>query len=56
MRIVTLEDHMVVAVWVDRWLILDNRTLVLAPEYQTPYTPLYVLDLHGVRGYSVPVS
>lgn len=50
------EDHMVVAVWVDRWLILDNRTLVMAPDNQTPYTPLYALDLHGVRGYSVPVS
>ncbi len=51
-----LEDHMVVAVWVDRWLILDNRTLIMVPDNQTRYTPLYVLDLQGVRGYSVPVS
>jgi len=51
-----LEDHMVVAVWADRWLILDNRTMVMAPDNQTRYTPLYVLDLHGLRGYSVPVS
>jgi predicted transglutaminase-like cysteine proteinase len=50
------EDHIVVAVWVDRWLILDNVTLIMAPDNQTRYTPLYVLDLHGVRGYSVPVS
>jgi predicted transglutaminase-like cysteine proteinase len=50
------EDHMVVAVWADRCLILDNRTMVMAPDNQTRYTPLYVLDLHGLGGYSVPVS
>jgi predicted transglutaminase-like cysteine proteinase len=50
------EDHLVVAVWMDRWLILDNRTLVMAPDNQTRYRPLFVLDLHGVRSYSVPVS
>ncbi len=49
-------DHLVVAAWVDRWLILDNRTLIMVPDNQTRYTPLYVLDLQGVRGYSVPVS
>lgn len=50
------EDHLVVAVWVDRWLILDNRTLIMVPDNQTRYRPLFVLDLHGVRGYSAPVS
>jgi hypothetical protein len=48
---------MVVAVWVvDSWLILDNRTMVMAPDNQTRYTPLYVFDLHGLRGYSVVLS
>ncbi len=51
-----IEDHIVVAVWVDRWLILDNVTLIMVPDDQTRFTPLYVLDLQGVRGYSVPVS
>jgi hypothetical protein len=46
----------VVAVWIDRWLILDNRTLIMVPDDQTRYRPLYVLDLQGVRGYPVPVS
>ncbi len=50
------EDHLVAAVWVDRWLILDNRTLIMVPDNQTRYRPLFVLDLHGVRGYSAPVS
>ena len=45
-----------VAVWIDRWLILDNRTLIMVPDDQTRYRPLYVLDLQGVRGYPVPVS
>ena len=38
----------VVAVWIDRWLILDNRTLIMVPDDQTRYRPLYVLDLQGV--------
>ncbi len=45
-----------VAVWVDRWLILDNGTLIMVPDNQTRYTPLFVLDLHGIRRYSVPLS
>jgi predicted transglutaminase-like cysteine proteinase len=51
-----IEDHIVVAVWLNRWLILDNATLIMMPDEQSRYSPLYVLDLHGVRGYPVPVS
>ena len=41
-----------VAVWIDRWLILDNRTLIMVPDDQTRYRPLYVQICRG----SVPVS
>lgn len=51
-----VEDHIVVAVWVDRWLILDNATLIMVSDDQSRYKPLYVLDLHGVRSYAAPVS
>jgi predicted transglutaminase-like cysteine proteinase len=46
-----IEDHMVVAVYQDeRWLILDNLTLALVQDTdESEYTPLFVLDNHGVR-------
>jgi predicted transglutaminase-like cysteine proteinase len=46
-----VEDHMVVAVFQeDRWLILDDLTLALVPDTdESQYTPLFVLDNHGVR-------
>jgi predicted transglutaminase-like cysteine proteinase len=46
-----IEDHMVVAVYQDdRWLILDNLTLALVQDTdESEYTPLFVLDDHGVR-------
>ena len=46
-----VEDHMVVAVYQGgRWLILDNLTLALVQDTdEAEYTPLYVLDDHGVR-------
>src|ERR1700733_14787872 len=46
-----VEDHMVVVVYQDdRWLILDNLTLALVQDTEeSEYTPLYVLDDHGVR-------
>ena len=46
-----VEDHMVVAVYQDdRWLILDNLTLVIVPDTdESRYAPLFVLDDHGVR-------
>ena len=46
-----VEDHMVVAVYQnDRWLILDDLTLALVQDTdESEYTPLYVLDDHGVR-------
>ena len=46
-----VEDHMVVAVYQDdRWLILDDLTLALVQDTdEFEYTPLYVLDDHGVR-------
>jgi predicted transglutaminase-like cysteine proteinase len=45
------EDHMVVAVYEDdQWLILDNLTLALVEDTdESKYTPLFVLDDHGVR-------
>ncbi len=47
------EDHMVVAIYFEgRWLILDNDTLMMVEDrQQTRYTPLFVLDHHGVREY-----
>jgi predicted transglutaminase-like cysteine proteinase len=46
-----IEDHMVVAVYQDgRWLILDNLTMALVPDTdESEYTPLFILDDHGVR-------
>jgi predicted transglutaminase-like cysteine proteinase len=46
-----VEDHMVVSVYQDgRWLILDNLTLALVQDTDaSEYTPLFVLDDHGVR-------
>jgi len=47
-----VENHMVTAAWNDgTWLILDNGTLVLLPDIETRYTPLFVLDDDGVRRY-----
>jgi len=46
-----VEDHMVVAVYQDgRWLVLDDSTLTLVLDSDaSEYTPLFVLDDHGVR-------
>jgi hypothetical protein len=46
-----VDDHMVVAVYQDnRWLILDDSTLALVQDTDaSEYTPLFVLDDHGVR-------
>jgi predicted transglutaminase-like cysteine proteinase len=46
-----VEDHMVIAVYQDdRWLILDDLTLALVQDTdESEYTPLFVLDNHGVR-------
>jgi len=46
-----VEDHMVVAIYQDdRWLILDDLTLALVQDTdESEYTPLFVLDNHGVR-------
>jgi predicted transglutaminase-like cysteine proteinase len=30
-----IEDHIVVAVWLNRWLILDNATLIMMPDEQS---------------------
>jgi predicted transglutaminase-like cysteine proteinase len=45
--------HAVVTVrYGDRWLILDNRTLVLVDSaYARHYNPLFVLDHRGVRAF-----
>jgi predicted transglutaminase-like cysteine proteinase len=50
-----VEDHMVVAVHQDdRWLILDDLTLALVPDAdESQYTPLFVLDNHGVRQFQI---
>jgi len=46
-------NHMVVAaLWQNRWLILDNLTLVLVPDTLSDYVPLLVLDDEGVRSYA----
>ena len=46
-------NHMVVAVlWQNRWLILDNLTLMLVPDTLSDYVPLLVLDEKGVRSYA----
>jgi predicted transglutaminase-like cysteine proteinase len=46
-------NHMVVAVlWQNRWLILDNLTLMLVPDSLSDYVPLLVLDEKGVRSYA----
>ena len=44
-------NHAVVAVrHEDEWLILDNRTLIMAnAEEASQYSPLLVLDHRGVR-------
>ena len=44
-------NHAVVAIrWDERWLILDNRTLIIANAEELPhYQPLLVLDQQGVR-------
>jgi len=50
-------NHMVVAtLWQNRWLILDNLTLVLVPDTLSDYVPLLVLDDKGVRSYAVPAT
>jgi predicted transglutaminase-like cysteine proteinase len=48
-----VENHMVVAVYQDdRWLLLDNLTLALVQDTDaSEYTPLFVLDDHGVRQF-----
>jgi predicted transglutaminase-like cysteine proteinase len=48
-----VDNHMVVAVYQDdRWLILDDLTLALVQNTdETQYTPLFVLDNHGVRQF-----
>jgi hypothetical protein len=48
------EDHMVVAVYDEgAWFILNNATMIVATDTEdaTHYTPLFVLDKAGVRGY-----
>jgi predicted transglutaminase-like cysteine proteinase len=44
------EDHAVLAVWLHgRWLILDNRTLVMLADNELEgYRPLFVIDSDGV--------
>ena len=48
-----VEDHMVVAVHQDdQWLILDDLTLALVQDTdESEYSPLFVLDDHGVRQF-----
>lgn len=48
-----VEDHAVVAVWVDQqWLILDNRTLTLVSDTDVVrVTPKFLLDDSGVRRF-----
>ena len=48
-----LETHLVVAARVAlRWLILDNRTLILADSTdRSAYQPLHVIDHSGVRDF-----
>ena len=47
------EDHAVLAVRLDgRWLVLDNRMLVMRPDDQlTNYRAIFVADDAGVRAY-----
>ena len=51
------EDHMIVAVYQnDRWLVLDEPTMLLLQDWQEQnYVPLFVLDDLGVRRYTAPV-
>ena len=50
-----VENHIVVAVYQDnRWLILDDSTMALARDTdESQYTPLFVLDNHGVRQFQI---
>jgi predicted transglutaminase-like cysteine proteinase len=51
------QQHAVAAVRYDgRWLILDNRTLVMARDLDVAaYTPLFVVDSEGVK-YVTPLA
>lgn len=49
------EDHTVVAARLDgKWLMLDNRRMVMLEDQQVPdyYHPVFLIDLHGVKRYS----
>jgi predicted transglutaminase-like cysteine proteinase len=49
--------HAVVEVrYKDKWLILDNRTLLIMNTEQTHYYPLLVLDHQGVRTFATEVA
>jgi predicted transglutaminase-like cysteine proteinase len=52
------EDHMLVSIYFNgNWLILDDGTMVMTTDRDVPqYTPLFILDSHGVRGYRGSVS
>ena len=40
-----------------RWIILDNRTMVLRDSGEEPdYVPLFEFDQHGVRRFVSPSS
>jgi predicted transglutaminase-like cysteine proteinase len=49
------EDHAVVATRLDgKWLMLDNRRMVMLEDQQVPdyYQPVFLIDLDGVERYS----
>jgi predicted transglutaminase-like cysteine proteinase len=49
--------HAVVAVrYKDEWLILDNRTLMMANADESPYYYLFALDHRGVRTFESEVA
>ena len=50
-----VENHIVVAVYQgNRWLILDDLTMALVRDTdESQYTPLFVLDNHGVRQFQI---
>lgn len=64
LRIVIVQDnmrqaeHAVVAVRDDdKWLILDNRTMmILAADRDRRYKPLFVMDYRGARAYSTAAA
>jgi hypothetical protein len=52
------ENHAVVAVRIDSaWVILDNRSLALAPDREIwRATPVFEIDEDGVRQFLTPTA